>query len=352
MDAALRSGALAAQREREQERLRAEAERDEAAHRVRLGRQAAAQGNAGWAHKYQALADVAAEEEYAERARAASERRVAEEARRVVGGCNHDHRAERELFELSTEDKLAGCARFREEGAAWFDEGQFARAAERFRKVVVWLDYTFAEGAEQQRRCDDHALAAHVAMAVCALRLRDHRAALECARLALRLEPDNVKALYVLAKSLRLTAELEQAADTLGRALRLEPANVELRHELAYLRHSVIAYRRDAQAQARAMFAQHARGLEQEPEAPRTTRSAARPRYGPPADLLGPRAGDGRDDDDSDAFAATAIDDEEVDHDDLDEEQDDGEQRGGVHVSVSGASLCARGEENAILGPL
>ncbi len=188
---------------------------------MRLGRQAAApQGDADWAGKYQALADVAAEEEYAERARAAAERREAEEARRVVGGCNHDHRAELELFELSAEVKLAGCARFREEGAAWFDEGQFTRAADRFRKVIVWLHYTFAEGAEEQRRCDAHALAAHVAMAVCALRQRNHRAALESARLALGLEPDNVKALYVLAKALRLTAKLEQAAEALGRALR------------------------------------------------------------------------------------------------------------------------------------
>ena len=87
------------------------------------------------------------------------------------------------------------------------------------------------------------------------------------------------------------------------------------------------------------MFAPQAQGLDQEPEAARaTTRSAAKPSYGPSADLLGPRAGDGRDDDhDSDAFAATAMDDEEDQDDSDDDQQDEDQQNGGFDLI---SSLC------------
>ncbi|GBG24248.1 Peptidyl-prolyl cis-trans isomerase FKBP5 [Hondaea fermentalgiana] len=207
-----------------------------------------------WAETYAMWSDWHAEEAYQEKV-AMEEKRLAASAQRAqIAGCNHDHSAERELMEKSTRVKLDECRVFREEGNAWFEEGQYFRASEKYRRVTIWLDYTFPDTDEELKEMQEVHLPALVNLAVCFLKLGDAAQAMELARRALDMDPDNLKALYCRAKANRLEDKFEEASVYLKRALALDSENFELRKEAALLRNKASRYREDSKLRAQAMF--------------------------------------------------------------------------------------------------
>ena len=178
-----------------------------------------------------------------------------ERRERAMGGCNHDHSAERELMEKSTQVKINECWKFKNHGNSWFQEGQYFRAGELYRKIIVWLDYTFAEHDEEQKVVDEIHLYAYVNLGICKLKLKDYSSAFEYARLAIGLDEGNVKALHCLAKSCRQLDRLEEAATYIMRAIDVEPNNFEIRKEVQLLKNKQKRYKLDTTMRAKAMFA-------------------------------------------------------------------------------------------------
>mmetsp|Transcript_13753 Transcript_13753/g.26657 ORF Transcript_13753/g.26657 Transcript_13753/m.26657 type:complete len:312 (+) Transcript_13753:150-1085(+) len=209
---------------------------------------------ADWASSYQMWNDWQDEEMYQEKLAREKERINAVERRSQIAGCNHDHSAERNLVEKSTRTKLDECAQFREEGNAWFQEGQYFRASEKYRRVTIWLDYTFPSTDEEQEEINRVHLPALVNQAICFLKLDDPVQAVEHARRALELDPQNIKAMYCRAKAYRLMDNIDEASKYLKEALALAPDHFELRKEAAMLRNMANRYREDTKLRAQAMF--------------------------------------------------------------------------------------------------
>jgi tetratricopeptide (TPR) repeat protein len=146
------------------------------------------------------------------------------------------------------------CEEFRDEGHAWFEEGQYWRAGERYRKVLVYLDYTFADNDEEARRVKELSLPCILNLAICKLKTGEYREAETNASYALSLDDKLVKALYVRAKARRMRDEFELAEKDIIRALELVPQNMEVRREQIAVRNAQRHYARRQRQVSQAMF--------------------------------------------------------------------------------------------------
>jgi len=229
------------------------------AHEVRQRRlEESCQGRApgDWARSYETWSDWVAEDAFQDQMKAQEERRAQEGARAQIAGCDHDHSVERRLMEKSTKEKLDECELFRLEGNAWFQEGQYMRASERYKKVLVWLDYTFPKTDEGTKRTESILLPALVNIAICFLKLRSFSECLQNAKRALGIDANNIKVLYCCAKASRELDDLKGSAEFLHKALAIDPDNFELCKESAMLKNKAQRYRDDSKLRAQAMFAE------------------------------------------------------------------------------------------------
>lgn len=180
--------------------------------------------------------------------------RAASAAKRAAGGCSHDHRAEREVYELPIEQKLQRMERCHARGNALFVEGQFYRAATQYKSALVVYEYAFPDDDATWARLDRLRLVCNLNSAACNLKVGLLDEALSNCHQVLAVEPDNVKALFRRAQVQRRRHNYDQARADLVEALRQRPHDFQLREELLLLRQQVDAYRRKRKDMARQMM--------------------------------------------------------------------------------------------------
>lgn len=189
--------------------------------------------------------------------RSASER--TEEERRaqrlagLAGGCSHDHSAEQRIYDLSTDEKLAACVRFKNLGNLFFREGQFTRAAERFQRVLVYYEYTFPDDEAEQQQLDDVRATCVLNAAACKARLGSYTDAVGLCTQAIRHRPRDAKAYYRRARAHMELVDYTRAAADLRRAYALAPTSQAVRAAALELRRRHALYRYKSQRIAASM---------------------------------------------------------------------------------------------------
>mmetsp|Transcript_583 Transcript_583/g.681 ORF Transcript_583/g.681 Transcript_583/m.681 type:complete len:266 (+) Transcript_583:38-835(+) len=207
-----------------------------------------------WTRTYSHWSTWAEEEEMKEKIDQIQKKEEAARNRQKIGGCSHNHSAERELVNKTTQTKLEECREFRTFGNAWFEEGQYFRASERYRKIEIWMDYTFPSDDQEKKRMDEILLPALVNLSVCFLKLKQYKEVINTAKRALRLDETNLKAYYCLAKAYRKLDDFTQASTSISTALKLGPNSVPVRMEFAKLQNQKQRYRELSMHRAQAMF--------------------------------------------------------------------------------------------------
>ena len=108
---------------------------------------------------------------------------------------------ERRIYELPTPDKIRSCEEFKTLGNLFFKEGQFYRAAEKYRLVrghcgrgryrthwalygdilqcLVYYEYAFPDGDEEQKKLDQLRLDCLLNIANCKLKTRQYDEVIE-----------------------------------------------------------------------------------------------------------------------------------------------------------------------------
>lgn len=192
------------------------------------------------------------------RAEIGAKESVMEEAmkqRAMQMGC-HDKSKERAVFELSTEKKLAACRSFQREGRTYYREGQFFRAAAAYRKVIVYLNYTFPEEEPQRQVADTLRQSSLSNLAACKLKTGHFAEAIEFCNQVLSADPDHAKALLRRARANRNLHHYDTAMRDLKRILAGTPKNAATLRELETLRLQIKGYRSESRRVSAAMFGQ------------------------------------------------------------------------------------------------
>jgi len=176
------------------------------------------------------------------------------QAMRQMTGCSHDKSSERAIFDLPIEDKVRRIRKHHERGNAFFDEGQYARAAVQYRSANVIYDYTFPDDDATWAIIDGLRTTCNLNAAACNLKVGAFDEALQNCYEVLRADPQNVKALYRRARVRRHRHEYGKARADILAALRLLPHDFQLREEHAALRAEVAAYNTKNKAMAARMM--------------------------------------------------------------------------------------------------
>mmetsp|Transcript_11421 Transcript_11421/g.20770 ORF Transcript_11421/g.20770 Transcript_11421/m.20770 type:complete len:520 (-) Transcript_11421:21-1580(-) len=169
-----------------------------------------------------------------------SQNSLLQSARSMTGCSSHDRSAEKRVYELPPADRLREMKSFREIGNAYYNEGQYARATMKYKRVQVFFEYFFEfDSPAQEEETNQVRLDSITNSAACFLKLNAYAETLEQCEQALKLDKDNVKTLYRQAVALRMRdqeGDLKLARTSLERAIVLDPDDLTLRKEMIKLR--------------------------------------------------------------------------------------------------------------------
>lgn len=125
------------------------------------------------------------------------------------------------------------CATKHRNGNRYYNCGDFSTALACYAVASRTMAWTCEpDDRERRDRRKQMLITLHANEAQCALRTRDPRRAVQCARLALNLDAECVKALYRCGVGLRLLGDVEEAACMQRRALALAPGSRHVEREL------------------------------------------------------------------------------------------------------------------------
>lgn len=164
------------------------------------------------------------------------------QCRQPVHGCSHDHQKEWAIYEKSTEEKIRGADRFRQEGNEAFKKQNYGLAAVHYRKALLQFDYTFAEGDVEEKQLEDVKLPCLLNLAACKCQQEEWDEVLTQCRLALELNPRSVKAYYRTGQAHIARDKFDLAKDALMTAYEIEPNNPEVRSMLRKLKTNMDNY--------------------------------------------------------------------------------------------------------------
>ncbi|KAF0687362.1 Aste57867_20885 [Aphanomyces stellatus] len=205
-----------------------------------------------WTREYEKWDAWEDPEELAAKETAAREK--AERAR-MRTSCNHDHSAEQKLMDMSTRAKLTQCDTFRRLGNRFFTHGQYQRAAYHYHRALIYFEYIFPDTDDEQTEMDALKVRVLLNFGLCRLKTKHIDQAIHHATLALKIEPDSVKALYIRAVGHRMQDAFDDAQADLDRAAALSTTpDAALTAEKRVLAAKKAAYRVKSKQLGAAMF--------------------------------------------------------------------------------------------------
>ena len=185
----------------------------------------------------------------------------------------------KESYEMDTAEKLAACAKKKEDGTRFYKAKKWKLAARKYEAGPKILGVGEADWAEEEKReARKLKLACWNNAAACKLKLKEYPAAAALCTKVLEVEGNNVKALFRRGQSYVATQDFIEAEFDLKAAEAEDPDNAEVKREMLRLKKARKAYNQKEKGKYKNMFAKlskmeakenggAANGAEPEPEA-------------------------------------------------------------------------------------
>ncbi|KAA8548336.1 hypothetical protein F0562_000020 [Nyssa sinensis] len=155
---------------------------------------------------------------------------------------------EKESWELSTQEKIEGAGKKKEEGNALFKAGKYERASKRYEKAVKFIEYDSSFSEEEKQQTKVLKVTCNLNNAACKLKLKDYKQAEKLCTKVLEIDSRNVKALYRRAQAYIQLVDLDLAELDIKKALEIDPDNRDVKLEYKVLKQKVKEYnKKDAQ---------------------------------------------------------------------------------------------------------
>ncbi|CAH2007241.1 unnamed protein product [Acanthoscelides obtectus] len=137
----------------------------------------------------------------------------------------------KDSWALDDEERIEQCKLFKEKGTNYFKAGKFQLALKLYKRIVSYLEHSSEKDVDNDRKAV--LLAAHLNIALCCLKLKDNFEAKSAAEAALKLDPNNEKALFRRGQALLGVGEAEDASKHFSRCLEIDPNNTAAKAQLA-----------------------------------------------------------------------------------------------------------------------
>ncbi|KAJ0502687.1 putative peptidylprolyl isomerase [Helianthus annuus] len=155
---------------------------------------------------------------------------------------------EKDLWELTTQEKIEASGRKKEEGNTLFKKQKYERASKRYEKALSFIEYDSAFTDDEKQQAKLLKVSCNLNNAACKLKLRDYKQAVKLCTKVLDADSKNVKALYRRAQACIQLVDLDLAEMDIKKALEIDPDNRDVKLEYKLLREKVKEYnKKDAQ---------------------------------------------------------------------------------------------------------
>jgi tetratricopeptide (TPR) repeat protein len=138
-------------------------------------------------------------------------------------GCNNDLRKERQLFDKPSKDKIDAAKLFKNEGDDFLKSKDFENAVSSYEKGLLQLFYTFSNDPEEDRAVDTIKCTINMNLSICKMNLKKYDEAIGYCQEALRIDKNNLKAIYRIAYSYLQTDKLDDAKKYVDEGLKVDP---------------------------------------------------------------------------------------------------------------------------------
>lgn len=144
----------------------------------------------------------------------------------------------KEETELPFQERLSIGDAKRERGNFWYSRGDYSNAAHCYRRALDFLDdmgLNLAESPADLQLLLDTRLKVYNNLTATQMKMEAYEAALKSVDFVLKVQPNNVKALYRKGKILACQGNVSEAVSVLKKALKLEPETKIIQQELSRL---------------------------------------------------------------------------------------------------------------------
>jgi tetratricopeptide (TPR) repeat protein len=142
-------------------------------------------------------------------------------------------------WDLSAKEQVEAAAAAKARGAAMFAQERFEQAKRKFKRAITLTEQALrvVPGDDPlHAQASEIALSCHLNIAACLLKLKEYTNVLEATNHALKIDANNVKALFRRAQALVQLHRWDEADELLLAAAHLEPSNKAVRDEIQQMK--------------------------------------------------------------------------------------------------------------------
>lgn len=147
----------------------------------------------------------------------------------------------KDTWEMSVKEKLELLQKVKAQGTAFFKTGNTHKAAQRYEAALKFFEHDRSLKEDEKKEVDALDASCHVNIAVCHAKEKNWRDVLTHCDEALKLQPNNLKAIVKRGEAHFKLKNNEEAQTALTQALTLEPNNVEVQKLLKAVKAQIAA---------------------------------------------------------------------------------------------------------------
>ncbi|KAH9297279.1 hypothetical protein KI387_028961, partial [Taxus chinensis] len=149
---------------------------------------------------------------------------------------------EKKSWEMNTLEKIEAAKQKKEDGNNLFKIGKHQQAAKKYDKAANYVEHDDEFSAEEQKQSKALKVSCYLNNAACCLKLNDFKGTIKLCSKVLKLESQNIKALYRRAQAYMETEDLDLAELDIKKAQEIDPQNREVRLAFKTLKKKQIEY--------------------------------------------------------------------------------------------------------------
>lgn len=142
-------------------------------------------------------------------------------------GCNNDLRKERQLMDKPVKDKIEASKIFKTEGDDFLRQQNYEEAIHSYEKGMLQLFYTFSDDPEEEKEADKIKELINMNCSMCLMKQGKYDEALGCLNEALRVNKQNLKAIYRSAYCYFMMEKFEDSKEFINMGLKIDKDNKE-----------------------------------------------------------------------------------------------------------------------------
>lgn len=142
-------------------------------------------------------------------------------------GCNNDLRKERQLFDKPSKDKIDAAKLFKNEGDDYLKSKDYTNSINSYEKGLLQLFYTFSNDPEEDKAVDTIKCTINMNLSICKINLKKYDDAIGYLQEVLRVDKDNLKAIYRIAYCQLQLEKFEEAKKYIEEGLKIDSTNTD-----------------------------------------------------------------------------------------------------------------------------